>query len=97
MTCSGARRRLGHHPVLYPPALSLPLILACVIVAGTRLVPAPGHRASASGGLHDYLRGTPGRRERLKPKIVVVVAPATAVAGAATTTPFGLAIGDAIR
>ena len=28
--------------------------------------------------------------------IVVVVAPATAVAGAATTTPFSLAIGDAI-
>jgi len=28
---------------------------------------------------------------------VVVVAPATAVAGAATTTPSKLAIGDAIR
>ncbi len=37
-------------------------------------------------GLHDHLRTTPGRRARLNPAIVVVVAPATAVAGAATTT-----------
>ena len=50
--------------------------------------PASGRRASPPGGLQDHLRGTPGRPARLKPTIVVVVAPATAVAGAATTTPL---------
>ena len=47
------------------------------------------------GGLHDHLRTTPGRRARLNPAIVVVVvAPATAVAGAATT-PVELATAGA--
>ncbi|MGH3199193.1 MAG: hypothetical protein ACRDNT_25470 [Streptosporangiaceae bacterium] len=75
--------------LLYLP----PLILACVIVGGTRLA---RRRASASGGLHDHLRGTPGRLARVKPKIVVAVVPGAdtrrgqAIAGAG---PPELAIG----
>ena len=82
-----ARRRLGHHPVLDPAALPAAADPGVSHRRRDPALPAPGHRESAPDGRHDYPGGTQGRRERLKPGNVVVVAPATAVAGAATTTP----------
>ena len=79
-----AGRRLGDHPVLYPPALPAAAAAGEPHPRRDLARPAPGGRAGSSDALRD-LR-TPERRERLT-RDVVVVAPATAVAGAATTTP----------